>query len=344
MIGQAEKDPDFQTKLDKGAYDEWKRWLSPEEQNDLPKRAATAAKARIETQNQQIELQRKQAKDQVDKLSTEALTQFVTYDQNTGRLTVDPRFNRRVLDIGKIMAPGPDGTPAPIANPSELRTMFELGRAIRQDATRDDISTDPQTYDDFRARAFLSPDDPTRLTDEEIARARIDRKLSDKDYARLAQAVNVVARDPRQVAQQRQFDQFFAAYKGFVTKSTAMNPQPEGDARAFQMRQYLEDQYAAGLAMGKSPAALLAYNGPEGILNDGVIKRFQPTLSQAAESMSTTGGMLPAPNPNVRSPNYGSVPAWSGESMGELFRSLPINAAPSPGDLAKLKKAMEGGQ
>jgi len=334
MVGQATKNPDFQKKWDAGDYDKWKSSVTPVEQDDLQKLAAQADKARVETQKAQVEMQTKAATAKVEQLSTTALTDNLKFDPDTGKLTVDPKFNQSILDIGKVMGPGSDGQPVPIAKVTELRTMFELGKAVREDSQKGiTVATDPHTYEDFRERAFLPPDDPNHLTNADVAQARVDRKLSDKDWTMFNHAVNVTSKNPQQVANEKQFNGFFNSIKGFVAKGNAFAPaDPRSEQRAFEMRQYLEDQYAAGIATGKAPRALLTYGGPDGIANDQVIKRYQPSnaeLLPGAGGTKVTDPTSPLPNPNVGgAPKVPAASAWkAGESMDDYFKRITGGAA-----------------
>ena len=334
LTGKAEKDPNFQADWDTGKYDKWKSSLSPDEQNNVQKMAAQAEKARVETLKQTQEMQTKAATAKVDQLSTKAISDNVTYDPNTGKLTVDPAFNQSILDIAKVTGPGPDGKPVPIAKPSELHTLFTLGQTIRTDSQKQTpATTDPGTYTDFRNRAFLPPDDPNRLTNTEVAQARIDHKLSDKDWASFHQALNVTSKDPQASANEKLFNGFFKSVKGFVSKSSPFQPaNPQSEQRAYEMQQYLEDQFHAGLKMGRSPRALLTYGGPEGIMNDDVLKRYQLTLDDVLKTDNPSEAVTPLTNPNVLTgqqttpalppPKAAGVPWIPGESMDDYFKRM----------------------
>lgn len=337
MQKRAENDPaGFLKSWNSGAMDQWKQYLTPETQTQLPK----FADAQMKTQ---LVLQDKKNEDAVDT----ALTNNFNKNMQIvgGKLIPSPGFLPGVLDVARMT--GPDGKP--IAKEAKINAAIAANRTIVEDQASGRLTiSDGATYSDLSTRAFRPQGDETRTTAEEINQARVNHSLNNEDYKVLMDAIN--SKDTNKAKDMAQFNDYIKTYEKYVTKSNMFNNDPAGDARAYELRKFAQQRFDAGIATGKSPDELLAPPGSKGsILSPQDIQHFQVTTKQGIQDLTDKATGVITPLAPVM-PEQAYKPGK--ESIADYARRLQAGGktapaqppGPSPADLSKLKKAMTNGQ
>lgn len=331
MQKRAENDPaGFLKSWNSGAMDQWKQYLTPETQTQLPKFADSQAKTQMVLR---------------DKQNEEAVNAALTKNFNDnlkmvgGQLIPTKDFLPGILDAAKL----------PGAKPSEINAAIGAHRAIVEDQASGRLTiSDGATYKDLSTRAFLPQGDETRTTAEEINQARVNHSLNNEDYKVLMDAIN--SKDTAKAQSMTQFNDYIKTYEKYVTKSNMFQNDPAGDARAYELRKFAQQRFDAGIATGKSPDELLAPPGSKGsILSPQDIQRFQVTTKQGIQDLTDKATGVITPLAPVM-PEQAYKPGK--ESIADYARRLQAGGktapaqppGPSPADLSKLKKAMTNGQ
>lgn len=137
---------------------------------------------------------------------------------------------------------------APQADDGTIRAMVAAGQAILKEPS--EIS-DPNVFERFRTK--LGVDGPDRLSLRDLALARADRQLSDKDAAMFHQSIIDLDKDPGKVERNRRFNDMMTGLKGFVTSS---NPflgivKAPQDQKFYEFARDARELYDAGLENNK---------------------------------------------------------------------------------------------
>lgn len=187
------------------------------------------------------------------------------------------------------------------------RAAINFGRSLQADLEKG-VSpvTDPHTYSDFEARAFLPPGDPRKLTSTEVLQARASHLLSDKDFTFWNGAVNELSRDDAQSFEQKDFIKFLDGYKGYITKSSFLNVDAQGDQKNYEFRSWAQttrNQMRAAKVPEKEIRAAIV----------NAIPQFQVSQAEAIKGMGVkaSGNLQPLP---VTAPKTGFRKINPGES------------------------------
>jgi hypothetical protein len=77
----------------------------------------------------------------------------------------------------------PELAQMPGNTPEKTRMLYDFGKSMQEQMAKGvpDVTADT-VRNDFNARLFRAPDDPTRLTDTDVFKAKIEHSLSDRDF------------------------------------------------------------------------------------------------------------------------------------------------------------------
>ena len=237
FTSMAEKNPDAAlAALKGGAYSSYIDGTEGEQYIKTVQRAqrADAANARI-TQEYQTN-QRSQA-------NAGKLLAGVA-DPATGAVSVPGNFASDALKRAGLSPNDPN-----YLKPAEALTLVQFANSRANiDAKGQRDGTDPTVHAQFTNRLGLPPDDPNALTASDVALAKVNHQLSDKDYAVFSHAVNAAASNPQLTQGNKQFAQFTNALKTSITKSNTLLgiPDPEGDQRFYNFQINARAAWEAG--------------------------------------------------------------------------------------------------
>lgn len=259
------------------------KYLDATEINTLQAHAVEMEHAQTEQQKAASAEQRRAEKEQFTNNVNQVMAQTVRAD---GTLTVPPDFYKTAMNLRQL----------PGADDSTIRAVIDFGRSVtREMENGTPVFTDPHTYEDFRARAFLAPSDPRRLTSAEVIQARADGKLSDKDYNFWSKSVNELASDDARSNEQKDFSKFLASNKAYITKSSFLNVDAQGDQKYYEFSSWAQATHDQMRAAGASAADI-----QKRILAE--IPRYQVSAAQSLEGINqrAAGSLTPLPQgPNV---------------------------------------------
>lgn len=286
----------------------------------VTKRKETEGKAEIERQKQ---------------IRSEAFSQAASkvYDTQVaitpdGNVTVKPGFFKAAQDLMRV---DPSKT-------SEVRSMITWGNAQIDRATRGLKATDdPATFEDFRSRIFLGPDEPNGLKMAEVYQAAARGELSDKSFSFFKDAVQKDYKDPAKSADYREFERVMKHMRPSFVRGSLFGADDGGvgERNFMRFRQEKWAEYRAGRDMKVPASELLSAMGPKSIIKDfnRYILSAEQQMQLQADRMRGVAGQLPAVKPAENmSPSqfdqrfFGSEQPrakWDGKmSMDDLFKQL----------------------
>ena len=129
----------------------------------------------------------------------------------------------------------------------EYESMMKAGRAAAEQ--RAPVQSDPQTYSNFRERAFLGSGDPRQLSSMEVYQAMADGKISTADARIFLGAAGSAS---KLTPEQKDFSKFLTSMKPFITKSNLLKTDGYGDQKWYEFQSDAQRAYAAARDKGES--------------------------------------------------------------------------------------------
>lgn len=297
--------------------------LKPEDRNELLK-LSNAYERQQESAAQQQEVQaRRVEKEKMDAAFTDAYTRH--FNPGDGTWNDLPGFARDIMKIGVDFPTQSTGT---------VKSGLEMIERLTKEANGEPLPvSDPDTAEDFRARMLLPPDDPNRLTDEQVFAARARGRLSSQEFAFYKDAVGTLAKDPAKREAYKLFSDFLNKMKSSITKSSPFSPtmDPAGDRRFYQfgvdMRAQFDAAYRAGADTGtwkdmldpSSPKFLGKQVAPYQLSNKESLKVLKDQYNINAPP---PGAGAPVINPDARKPVTNPDARKPGESAAEYLKRM----------------------
>lgn len=220
-------------------------------------------------------------------------------DPTTGRITIPGNFGASVLKDPRLQ-------------PAERIALLHFGQGQAALAAKGvKPTTDPATYEDFRGRLGLDPDDPNSLSSAELSLARVDGKLGDRDFANMAHEIAAVQADPKLREANKQFTQFTNGWKSSITKSNPLMGGPLDSSGDQQFYKFQTAAHQAWVAAGRDPALLDPKNSR---YLGNMVPQFQTPMKDSMKNVQTKFGNAPAEP--VREPRQ------SGESAADYLKRV----------------------
>lgn len=325
MMGLANQNPkQFLADLKAGEYTQYMDLLSQEQQAQIETYGKVQESAQA---TDSAAAQRALEKEQMDNLSAKVVGVLGQGLQPDGSYAL-PANAMTTLFAELSRQPGADTNAG-----RELITsaMSAVRAQLNDQETGTKVSTIPEVYTDFRNRAFLPADNPRALTMQELLQARADRKISDKDFTVLKDAITDGRSNPEAVADNKYLNAFFEGYKSSVTESTVSLTDGPGDRRFFQFKQDMYARFAAGKAAKHSTSELLDPASPYFILGKGAKDLVQYTAANATYSeddLDQIGGLITNQSSTLSKLEFGNDPLY--DFLTEFYGNVGGDIVPAP--------------
>jgi hypothetical protein len=289
--------------LNSGKYDQY---LSEPQRSTLTSHSLAMQKL--------LEEQGRLDKTAIDKQNRETFNTEVagieasTIDPKSGALSIPPDYLQRVLRASNL--------PGASLEPGRIEGLINFSRTITEDQAKGVRAiTNPNTYKDFSERAFLTQDDPNRLTEQQLMMARVGHQLSDHDYTMFHETLSGMAENPQLKQDMQQLHSFLKGYEKYIDKSTMMAGDPAGAQRFYEFSRDMTQQFMAQRAAGK-PAQDILQTFP------AQLPRYQVQFDPKRPGGMSIGpnGLAPSqPLPPIAPPKVQWTP---GMSMEDLAKQL----------------------
>jgi len=281
--------------------------LTPDDRDNLTKLARVFQREeRADADRAVVQAQKAEQKATAAKFAETYNNHFNAADGTWNDLTGFAR------DVKQILTTFPE-TAGPTA-----RSALDMVERLTKEANGEPLPVaDPDTAEDFRRRLLLPPDDPNRLTDEQVFAARAAGRLSNQEFAFYKDGITSLAKDPDKRAAYGDFSKFLSGMKSSMTASNALTGQrdPKGDQRFYQFSVDMRSQFDAAYRTGGDWKALINpssanYLGkqasPYQLSNKQSLQSFKGTYDLNAPA---PGAAAPVGNPDARKPGE-SIEAW----------------------------------
>lgn len=300
-FGAADANPDAALKsFAEGRYD---KWLDGTEIKTVAnyamerKKADEAAKRAAEVE------QRRQEKDAFTQAAVGISTS--TIDNETGEERLPPDYFQNVVKLGQM----------PGADDGTIRALQSVGERMLRAPI---LKSDPNVRTDYLSRVGLDKDDPQRLTVQEVDAAFGAGDLNKADHTMLRQSVMDADKDPRRADNMKAFNTAIGGLKRYITKSSALATDADGDKRYSEFQREKFNQFQAGLKAGIPANDMLDERNKNYIFRD--VQRYQPPADPARLQQTLTGGAAPLPAAPIIP--WANAPAYTGN------RVIPNNTGP----------------
>lgn len=256
--GAADLNPDeAKASLARGDYDKWLDGTTvksisnyADQRKEAKERDARAA----ETEQQKQEVKA------ASKVATSISASVI--DEQTGEERLPPDFNTNIVSYSKM----------PGASDSDVRALRALGQSVLRAPV---LTSDGATKANFNSRLWLQDGDPNKLTLTDINEARGTGLLSKSDYSSMRTSILDSNKDPQKTANMREFAKSAASFKSFISKSSLLSTDADGDIRYGQFQQEKSDQFQQGLKAGVSAKDMLDPRSSNYLFRD--VQRYKPT-------------------------------------------------------------------
>lgn len=276
------------------------------EESQGMRRYAETIKSKQAAENRQADADQKRGeKEQFNTEMNSIKTSVITPN---GTVQLPPNYLDRVTKAAQM--------PGAKQEPGAVETAINFYRSITEEQAKGiKVTSNPTVYEDFASRAFRPANDTSRLTVQEIDRARVQRQLSDHDWQLLHQSLDDNEKNPQHAVEAKQLDEFLKGYKSYITKSTMLGADPAGDQRFYEFQRDMTAQFMAARQQNIPVESILKTMPP-------LVAKYQPStadvLSHKAPSIDPkTGQPLPvAPLPAIQ-------PWKPSESLDDLMKRYP---------------------
>jgi hypothetical protein len=284
VSGMIQKNPNVDLDAIQKQYGEY---INGAELKQFQKAAQVQAKANSLVDKQSQVAQRQLDELNVHKGATQVITDNVTFDPQTGRPIIDPKFFSQALDIAKKNPSAPNAA-------TTVQTMFNWGESQQNKGEKP--ADDPVVKSDLMTRMF-SADNPTTTLD--LMKARAEGKISDPTFQAYHGLVTELEQSP---IKGPVWDDTIGAVKGELILSNVGLPGKDikGEGNYAQWAQSFIPQY---LAMKRTntplPPNALNVNDPKSMISQSM-EPFKRSVAQRAQDyLSVLGGGTSAPPPTV---------------------------------------------
>lgn len=306
--GAADLNPDAALKsFAEGRYDKWLDGtevksaagyaMERQKANENAKRAAEVEQRRVEKDN----------------FTTAAVgISTSTIDPETGEERLPPDYFQNIVKAGKM--PGSDdGT---------IRALQSVGeRMLRAPILR----SDPNVRSEFLSRVGLDKNDPSRLTVQEVDAAYGSGDLNKTDHTMMRQSVMDADKDPRRADNLKAFNVAIGGLKRYITKSSALATDADGDKRYSEFQREKFNQFQEGLKANIPANDMLDERNKNYLFRD--VQRYQPPADAARLQKTLTGGAAPLPAspiiPWANAPSYTGKYTPGTQSKPQVNSALP---------------------
>lgn len=216
--------------------------LKPEDRDELLKLSDAYIKQQKSAGRQQEAQARRVEQEKTNAAFADTYTKH--FNPGDGTWNDLPGLARDIMQIG---------TDFPTTAAPTVKAGLEMVERLTKEANGEPLPVaDPSTAEDFRQRMLLPPDDPKRLTDEQVFAARANGRLSNQEFAFYKDAVTTMAKDPAKRDAYAQFNKFLNGMKSSITKSNMLTGQvfPEQDRRYYQFSVDMRSQFEAAYKTG----------------------------------------------------------------------------------------------
>lgn len=280
----------------KGIDPELMRHLSGEDLNALDNRARIAQRLNTEQQKADVTQQRQMEMDAAKQASTKMMTDMIQPD---GSVIAGKDYFTNLKKFGDL--------PGAQRDPGLVKSMYELGRQVNEDAAKEiKPVTDQTVYTKLAGGLYGGT-----TTLQQINMARVNHQLSDHDWTSLKDAMQV----PKDPFETKMLDGAISAASSQLHGVTSSPGDPAyivGDAAKGR---FLADFYPAvmkGKAEGKTMQDILY--GKDGIATPDRIKQYLPNGDDLMKSLHSNEDVQKAiqelPNPGVvQKPGQTPTPA-----------------------------------
>lgn len=184
-------------------------YFNGSEVQSLTAHATEQERIRVSQEHSAQDWADKQAKKQYDAKVSEAQATLIQPD---GSIAITPDYFSKLKEASNL--------PGARMDPEGTRAAVNFGRAILEEQESGGIvASDPHVYEDFGKRLLLPDNDATRLTSDEIYKARIDKRLSSKDATFYLSALKNLDEDPARKIAEKRYSEFLTAMKPVIAQS-----------------------------------------------------------------------------------------------------------------------------
>jgi hypothetical protein len=241
----------------------------------------------------------------VHKAATQTLTDNVTFDPQTGKPIVDPKFFSQALDIARKNPNAPNAA-------ATVQTMFNWGESQQSKGAKPE--DDPATKTDLTDRMF-SADKPTTTLD--LMKARAEGKLSDHSFQALHGLVTELEQAPLKGPI---WTDTIGAVKGELILSGVGLPGKDipGESNYAKWAQTFIPQYLAKSRSGTLPPNALDVKDPTSLISQSMAPFKRSVAQRAQDYLSTLNGTgAPAP----RNDPMPAVPPATQRDAGSIYET-----------------------
>lgn len=304
--GAADLNPDAALQsFASGRYD---KWLDGTEVKaaagyaEQQKRAAETAKRAAEVEQRRVE------KDNFTTAATGVSTS--TIDAETGEERLPPDYFQNVVKLGKM----------PGADDGTIRALQSAGERMLKAPI---LRSDPNVRSDFLSRVGLDKDDLSRLTVQEVDAAYGAGDLNKADHTMMRQSVMDADKDPRRADNMKSFNTAIGGLKRYITKSSALATDADGDKRYSEFQREKFTQFQNGLKQNIPANDMLDERSKNYIFRD--VQRYQPPADPARLQKTLTGGAAPLPAAPIIP--WANAPSYTGNRINEGNTNKRINSS-----------------
>lgn len=284
-------------------------FINGAEMKQFQKAAQVQAKTNALVEKQTQVAQRQLDEQKVHAGATKVLTDNVTFDPQTGKPIIDPKFFNQALDIARKNPDAPNAA-------STVQTMFNWGEGQQNKGAKPE--DDPVVKSDLMTRMF-SADKPTTVLD--LMKARAEGKISDHSFEAMHGLVQELEQTPLKGPVWH--DTIEAAKSELVLSNVGLPGKDiTGEGNYAKWAQTFIPQYLAKSRDGTLPPNALDVKDPTSMISQSMAP-FKRSVQQRAQDylsvLSGGEGSAAAPPRNV-----GDVPVPA--ALGGVA-SLQYNAA-----------------
>lgn len=296
---------------------QYSKYVNGAELKQLQKAAEVQNRTNVLLQKQTALYERQQADLKVHAGMSKIMSDNVTVDQATGRLTINPNYFKESLDLARS---NPD---APIAS-TAARTMLDWGEHQQNAETK--VSDDPATRQ-FNIDHMFDPDPNTATTEIKIMQDEVEGKLSRTTAAVQIQLVKQLQEQPLrgpvwQDAMKAAQGELVLSGVGIPGKDIA------GEANYAKFVQTFIPQYLSAVRSGKVPPNALDLKDPTSMISQAMAPFKRTVQDRMRDYTSTLGGVG-----NVTGATVENAPAFKPPATWQYSPSRDQYKDPATGKL-----------
>lgn len=300
--GAADMNPDQAKKdLESGVYNDYI-------DGTTVKTLSNYADSRIRAQAEQARAAAVEQRRVEDAAAEDIATQISTsiIDPESGVERLPPDYFLNITKYGQM----------PGAKHGTVESLRSAGERMLKTPV---LVSDVDTRNNFMSRIWLQNDDPNKLSLPDVDAAFGTGLLSKADHTMMRTSILDAGKDPNKAENMRQFARVMGSFKSFISKSSMLVSDKDGDQRYGQFQQEKAIQFQNGLSAGLTAKEMLDPRDKSYIFSD--VQRYQPSADITRFQQGITGNITPvAPPPLVP---WASAPSYVKPQPGQVPSSIP---------------------